>query len=256
MSAAFSPVLWASCLLGLASGPEASGSFLYRPAYCIDDVLRLPAEAYLPQPGDIMLATDPGKFWTVTHAVAGAGHPHNSAIIFARPDGSLAILEAGPYDTLYIRSLDMLPHLCKYEAKGPVWIRRRRVPLTVEQSARLTEFAVAQDGKRFALIRLAGQLTLLRCRGPLRTYLLGKPNGHRDAYFCSELVTEACVYAGLIDPANARPAATYPCDLFFDRSNNLFLHRHFKLAPCWDPPARWTPSPVQEPGPCCSPVAP
>src|SRR5207253_11430420 len=123
------------------------------------------------------------------------------------------------------------------------WIRKRCVPLTCAQSAKLTAWALTQDGKRFALGRLAGQLTLLRSRGPLRTYFMGGPHGNRHAYFCSELVTESCVAAGLIDPARARPAATYPSDLFFDSSLNRFLQRHFKLAPCWDPPARWSSTP-------------
>ncbi len=241
---AFYPALWAGCVLTGNPGPAPIESYLYQPAYKIDDVLRLPAVPYLPQPGDIMLATDEGRFWTITHNLAFAGQPHNSAIVFRRPDGCLAILEAGPNDCLWVKTLDMLPHLQEYDAKGPVWIRRRCVPLTEEQSARLTEFAMAQEGKRFALIRLGGQLTILRSRGPLRTWFLGKSHGPRSTYFCSELVTEACIAAGLIDARIARPAATYPSELFFDSSLNPYLQKYFKLAPCWAPPARWTNCPV------------
>jgi hypothetical protein len=239
----------AACGFAAVPGPPpAIGSYLYQPAYHIDDLLRLPAVPYVPQPGDIMLATDPNKFWTFTHNLALAFEPHNSAIVFRRPDGTMAILEAGPNDCLYVKTLDMLPHLKEYEAKGPVWIRKRNVPLTPEQCARLTEFAMAQEGKHFALIRLAGQLTLLRSRGPLRTWFMGKPQGHRHSYFCSELVTESCVAAGLLDPARTRPAATYPHDLFYDRSYNLFNALNLKLYPCWDPPARWISCPVPEAG--------
>jgi hypothetical protein len=230
----------------MGAGETVPGSYLYQPAYKCDDVLRGPARPYTPHPGDIMLATDPNKFWTWTHWLAGCGQPHNSGIVIARPDGSLALLEAGPNDTLHCRVLDLLPHLAEYAAKGPVWLRRRAVPLTPEQCARLTEFAMAQDGKRFALIRLAGQLTLLRSRGPFRTYFLGGPHGARSSYFCSELVTETCVAAGLLDPVTTRPAATYPHELFFDSSINFYLSRHFRLAPDWDPPARWVPA--VEPG--------
>ncbi|HYT89797.1 MAG TPA: hypothetical protein VEL76_13900 [Gemmataceae bacterium] len=236
------PLLCAGSL-GVSEDPAVCGSYLYQPAYCMDLLLRGPTVPYLPQPGDIMLATDKGRFWRFTHNLAFAGEPHNSAIVFARRDGSLAILEAGPNDCLHVKTLDMLPHLLEYEAKGPVWIRKRTVPLTPEQSLRLTEWAEAVEGRRFALVRLAGQLTLLRSRGPLRTYILGKPQGLRHTYFCSELVTESCVTAGLIDPANARPAATYPSDLFFDSSLNRFLQRHFHLAPFWEPPARWSSTP-------------
>jgi hypothetical protein len=207
----------------------------------MDNELRGPIRPYLPQPGDIMLATDPGKFWTFTHWIAGAGQPHNSGIIVSRPDGSLAVLEAGPNDTLYVRRLDLLPHLCEYAAKGPIWIRKRMTPLTPEQCAALTAWGEKQDGKHFALIRLAGQLTFLRHRGPIRTYFVGKPCGDRDSFFCSELVTESCVAAGLIDRETARPSCTYPHELFFDKSINPYLNAHLPLAGQWEPPARWVP---------------
>ena len=142
-------VLSAACS-GDAPVGAAGGSFLYQPAFCIDEVLRGPPVAYVPQPGDLMLRLDGSKFWRVTHYLALAFDPNGSGIVFARPDGSMAILEAGPNDCLWVRTLDLLPHLKEYADIGRVWIRRRRVPLTPEQSCRLTEFALAQDGKRFA----------------------------------------------------------------------------------------------------------
>jgi hypothetical protein len=260
-------LLVVTSLLGMGQSPQgravAVDSYLYQPSYKIDHVLREPVEPYLPQPGDIMLATDRNFFWKLTHDFAFAFEPHNSAIVFARPDGSLAIVEAGPTDplqrkpeceltflervarrtgsndTMWVATLDMLPHLQDYESKGPVWIRRRRVPLTAEESARLTEFALRQEGKRFALSRLGLQLTPFRTRGPLRTWFMGKPHGDRQKYYCSELVTEACVAAGLIDGATARPSATYPHDLFVEHSLNPYLRRNLNLSDCWYPPARW-----------------
>ncbi|MBI3408496.1 MAG: hypothetical protein HY040_09100 [Planctomycetes bacterium] len=240
MSCHLLPVL-AACFL-LAPGDSASGkdcSFLYEPAYCIDHCLRGKATAYVPQPGDILLATDPDRFWTITHNLAFAYEPHNSGLVVARPDGSLALLEAGPNDTLWIGVVDLLPHLREYEAKGRVWIRKRRTPLTPEESACLTNFAMRQEGKRFALIRMGGMLTPIRARGPLRTYFLGKPRGERDAYYCAELVMEAIVATGLVDAETSRPGATFPHDLFFDHSHNLYLSRRFSLAHGWEPPARW-----------------
>ncbi len=48
------------------------GSYLYQPAFCIDYECRLPAEPYLPQPGDIMLP--PGSFGVLArHALDGGG---------------------------------------------------------------------------------------------------------------------------------------------------------------------------------------
>jgi len=236
-------LLSVSCTFGADPG-EAPPSFLYEPAYKMDDALRGQARAYVPQPGDIMVYTDSNMFWEITHDMALAFQPHGSGIVVKRPDGSLGILEAGPNDCLQVHVLEMLPHLREYEAKGPVWIRARKTPLTPEQSARLTEWAMRQEGKRFALIRLGGQVTLLRSRGPIRTYFVGKPHGERDSYFCSELVTETCVYVGLLDSETTRPAATYPHELFFDHSYNMYLDTHFSLAPDWDPPARWVSKPA------------
>lgn len=233
-----------------AVGPAQPGpapipaSFLYQPSYCEDHVLRLPARPYDPQPGDILLATDHSLFWITMHKLAGTSHPTHSAILFRRPDGGMGVIEGGPHDTLRCTALDALPHLNSYEAKGRVWIRRRAVPLTDEQSACLTRFALATDGRRFALGRLGLQLTPFRPRGPVRTEFMGQPHFDRPSYYCSELVTEACVAAGLLDAATARPSATYPRDLFMDASPNPYLNRHLKLAPAWDPPARWTAHPV------------
>jgi hypothetical protein len=245
MPAAFLPIL--SLALACAAGDHpASGatSVLFRPAYCTDDVWLAPARAYLPQPGDIFLASDRGFLARAGHWLVGAAGVEHSGIVFARPNGSLAILEAGPYNTIRVRALDALRHLRCHEERGErVWIRQRRVPLTPEQSARLTAWALAQDGKRFALVRLGAQLTPFRSRGPLRTSLVGGPHGARRTYFCSELVMESCVAAGLVDPASVRPAATYPRDLFMDRSNNPYLNRHLDLSPCWFPPARWASCP-------------
>src|SRR5687767_13119815 len=92
-------IAWSTMLLQ-AVGAEPIASYVYQPSYSMDKVLRCPAEPYLPQPGDIMLATDNNLFWKITHDLALAFEPHNSAIFFARPDGALGLLEAGPNDTL------------------------------------------------------------------------------------------------------------------------------------------------------------
>jgi hypothetical protein len=242
MMSACCSILAAACLAG-PIGKVEGGSYLYQPAFCIDDVLRYPAEPYLPQPGDLMLRLDHSKFWRITHYMALAFDPNGSGIVFRRPDGSLAILEAGPNDTLWCRNLDMLPHLKEYADQGKVWIRKRKVPLTPEQSDALTAFALKQNGKRFALHRLGVQLTPFRSRGPIRTRWVGRPHGDRWCYFCSELVCEACVAAGLLAPERTRPAATYPYDLFYGRSWNPFIDRHLDVNLWWCPPARWTDCP-------------
>jgi hypothetical protein len=224
-----------------AGKPIPAMSYLWQPSYELDFELRGPTRSYIPQPGDIVLSADGSVFWKTMHNIAGTSDPTHSMIVFALPNGTMGILEGGPHDTLKIRTLDALAHVYSYEGEGRVWVRRRAVPLTPEQSCRLTEFAMATDGRRFALGRLVQQLTVFRSRGPIRTEFVGKPHGlERNSYFCSELVMEACVYAGLLDAATARPSATYPRDLYMDYSLNPYLNKHLKLAPCWDPPARWT----------------
>jgi hypothetical protein len=231
-------------------GPDAPkiGSYLYRPAYATDYDLRLPAAPYSPQPGDIFFSTDGSRFWKIMHNLAGTGHPTHCGVAFRRPDGTMAIIEAGPHDTMRINSLDAIPHLASYEDEGRVWIRRRAVPLTQEQSDRLTEFALAQEDKRFAIIRLGQQLTPLRPRGPIKTIFLGKPSGpEQSSFYCAELAMESLVYAGLLDPKTTRPSCTYPRDFFMDKSLNPYINKHLKLYPCWDPPARWTSCPIELP---------
>jgi hypothetical protein len=225
--------------------PQCCGSYLYQPSFCMDKEKRCPAEPYMPQPGDIILRVDNSllMFWRVTHYLSLAFDPNGSAIVFARPDGSLATLEAGANNTLRVWTLDTLPHLKEYASTSRVWVRQRRVPLTPEQSCRLTAFALAQDGKRFAIGRLGVQMTPFRARGPHRTKFMAKPKGERRAYFCSELVCEACIAAGLLDPERTRPAATYPYDLFYGRSLNKFIDQHLDINCDWCPPARWTDCP-------------
>lgn len=225
--------------------PASCGSYLCQPAFCVDEALRGPSEPYTPQPGDIFLASDRELWSKVGHWWVGSQGLQHSGIMFVRSDGRIALLQAGPFNSLKIEVLDPVAHMREHVGKGDrVWIRRRCVPLTPEQSAALTAFAEMQEGKRFALWRMLGQATHLATRGPIRTYFLGKVHGpNRVSYWCSEMVMEACVYAGLREAADTRPSATYPRDLFFGRSNNPFLNEHLRLNE-WYPPARWTPEPL------------
>jgi hypothetical protein len=237
--------LLALALVGsVAAGQEPGNSYLCQPAYVIDDAYRLPVEAYTPQPGDIMLTTDKNPFFEVMFRLAFTGHPHHSGIVAARSDGRIAVLESGPHDTLHVEFLDAIPHLRSYEEKGQVWMRRRRTPLTAEQCAKLTAWSERQDHRWFAGLRLCGQLTPFRCRGPVRTQFVGGPHGERNSYFCCELLMESCVAADLVDPVNTRPAAMYPSDVFYDKSRNPWVDKHMNLAADWYPPQRWSSTPI------------
>src|SRR5207253_3359022 len=88
---------------------------------------------------------------------------------------------------------------------GAIMVRRPHTPLTPAQSAALTRFALAQEGKDFALGRLALQATPFRCRGGLRQYLFGHTYLDRSRWICSEIVIAAAAHAGLLDP-RAYPA--------------------------------------------------
>jgi hypothetical protein len=98
---------------------------------------------------------------------------------------------------------------------------------------------------------------LLRAKGPVRTRFVGRPYaahfdpadpdaGMRERYFCSELVTEACVAAGLLPPDTTRPPSMYPRELFFGTSRIPYIRDHLDMT-AWLPPSRWTAYPGTEP---------
>src|SRR5262249_5269865 len=81
MPAFLAPLLRAGVLAGGAEGTGPEGSFLHQPSYCLDDVLRLPAVPYLPQPGDVFLATTADRVIRLGHRLAGAADPHHSGLV-------------------------------------------------------------------------------------------------------------------------------------------------------------------------------
>lgn len=236
-------------LLAAASIAAAPYGDVWQSAYCLDYELRGPTLDYQPQAGDIVLYSYEGSIlWGVGYKVALSGGPDHSGIVVCMPDGTFGILEAGPDDSLMVQVMSLSERL-RFHAcnRGRTWVRRRKCPLTDEQSCRLTQFAISERGKNFSLLRLGAQITPMRSRGPLQTSILGRPQGPHYSYICSEIVIEAAVYAGLINPETSRPRATYPEDIFFDRSRNRYLDQHFNLSCTWEPPARLT----FEDCPCC-----
>jgi hypothetical protein len=221
-------------------------SYLYQPSFCMDYVLRSPPEPYVPKPGDIFLASGHEWWARLGHWRAGTGAPQHSGIIVPLPDGRLGLLEAGPNNRMHCKAADVIPQLQTYAVMERVWIRRRAVPLTAEQSCCLAAFAQSAEGKRFAVVRMFAQMTWIRSRGPFLGLGIGHPHGERSSYYCAELVAEACVAAGLLDPVTTRPSAMYPRDLFFGRSTCQFIDRHLDMSE-WEPPARWTLCPGAEP---------
>jgi hypothetical protein len=224
------------------SEPAADEGYLDQSSTSIDEETRSPQSPYRPQAGDIVFSRSKYWIYRAGHRIAGAGEPSHSAIVWQRPNGAFAILEAGPFDVPIIRSLDLVSHLRAYHGRGHVWVRPRTQPLTENQTARLAAFAAKQENKPFARMRLVGQITPFRSRGYWRTEVMGQSQGaDRFSYFCAELVVESLIAIGEIRAENARPSATYPSDLFTDVSDVPFLNERFKLAPKWSPPQRWRP---------------
>ena len=218
---------------------DAPFGYLYTPAYDVHTAPRLPATGYAPKAGDVLLLSDTTPLWTLLYRFAFSGRPGHAAVVVTMPDGRLGALEAGYTDTTWTRLTPLDYRLAAYP--GYVWVRQREVPLTPWEDARLTEFAVAAADTRYAVGRFALQITPLSPRGPLRTAYLAQPRAPGHRLFCTEAVLEGLVFAGLVDAHTARPGATYPQDLFYDRSRNPFVDRHPPLLDGWVTPAQWTP---------------
>jgi hypothetical protein len=229
----------------LVAGPISIGPALtsqvglvYEPAYSKEPDLCVEPASYVPQAGDIVLVVSDHLIWQVLFTIALSCEPYHVGIVVRMPDGTYGMLEAGPPDvTSHVRISPLAERLTS--DPGRVFIRRRCIPLTAGQSDALTGFALRQEGKPYAYIRFLAQGTPLRSRGPIRTHFMGMSRGEPYSYFCSELVMESLVSAGLVDAETARPRATTPADIFFDESTNPWINKYLKLYPSWCPPQRW-----------------
>jgi hypothetical protein len=231
------PAMWWVVGAALVIAPEThpAGYLFLRPPRHPGSLQRQ-AVPYKPREGDLVFYDDHSRSWTALFALAGTGPPTHMGIVVKRPDGRPAVLEAGPDDTLWVRVLDLGPRLRQFRRafRGTILVRRCKVTLNPEHSAALTRFALAQEGKRYAALRLLAQGTPLRARGPLAPLLAGT-RLDRDAWFCSELAVAAGTVAGLFDPRAVRANATYPRDLLDDRLHSLHS--------VWARVARWAPVP-------------
>ncbi len=189
--------------------------------------------AYAPREGDLVFYDDRNIFWTLLFAYAGTGPPLHMGIVVKKADGALAILEAGPDDTIHVALLDLEKRLPQFnnDFKGTISIRRCKKALTKEQSQELTKFAEAQDGKRYAIGRLLLQGTSLRSRGPVRELIFGKTYLDRDSWICSELAVAAGTVVKLFDPKVVFANVAYPRD--------LVDNARYDLADNWHDAAVW-----------------
>src|SRR5690349_17851787 len=58
--------------------------------------------AYAPREGDLVFFDDRNLVWTILFAWAGTGPPLHMGIVVKKADGALAVLEAGPDDTVWV----------------------------------------------------------------------------------------------------------------------------------------------------------
>lgn len=170
---------------------------------------------YAPREGDLIFYDDRNLGWTLLFAYAGTGPPLHMGMVVRKNDGKLAVLEAGPDDTVWVKLLPLDKRLPQFndDYKGTIQIRRCKKELTAEQSKALTKFAEAQDGKCYAVARLLLQGTSLRSRGPVRELVLGKTVLDRDRWICSELSVAAGTVVKLFDPKVVYANVAYPRDL-------------------------------------------
>jgi hypothetical protein len=190
--------------------------------------------AYEPREGDLIFFDDHSKVWTALFKFAGTGPPLHMGIVVRKYDGELAVLEAGPDDTVWVDLRDLVPRLHQFQGDfdGTITIRRSRICLNRLQSSALTRFARAQNGKRYAVLRLLVQGTPLRSRGVLEP-VLGKTSIDRDSWICSELAVAAAAVVGLVDPDVVHANSVYPRDLVDNQRHDL--------GASWHDAAEWRP---------------
>jgi hypothetical protein len=221
-----------TALLALAgTALDSQSGYLFKISAGPDRSIRFQGERYQPQPGDILLFDDHNRISAKAYHTLGTGGPLHAGIVYRKPDGALASLEAGTDGVMKVFNHDLKTRLRGFD--GTLLVRRLRKPITPEQSQQLAEFAAAQEGKPYALGRLALQTIPLRLRTARYSRPFGRTVVDRDRWFCSEIVVAAAVVAG-IWPLDAYPAnMMYPRDLCYDE--------HFDLSPHHEPPALWYP---------------
>jgi hypothetical protein len=238
MSAVRGIVTIAACLALSQPTEPPKGSYIFKYEPGPNGQLVPKAYVYTPQPGDLVLFDDHNKMWEVGYKFVGSGPPFHSGLIIALPDGTPAILESGPDDTMWVRILALPSRLQGFE--GDVWIRQVKQPLSPERNAQLTEWALKQDHKHYAFWRLLLQATPIRCRNELQCALFGATRLERNRWLCSELVVAGGTVAGLFDPKVHFANAIYPRDMIFDNKYNLsdkwYEARYFSATPERQPP--------------------
>src|SRR5262245_11740182 len=189
---------------------------------------------YCPKEGDWVFFDDMSEWWTFLYSLACTAPPFHAGIVVKKPDGELAVLESGPDDTLHVYVLDLIPRLHTFA--GILQVRRVKRCLTPEESARLTAFAEAQKGKRYAVWRLLLQGSPFKSRGGPVRECLAYTRFDRKRWLCAEIVVTASALVGLTDPDKVHGSNTYPLDIVDNKT-------HPELANVFTEAAYWAPHP-------------
>ncbi len=200
---------------------------------------RMDPMEYKPIEGDILFFTDEKWARRVIFWLAGTGRPYHVGLVVKDETGKLATLEARPHSESWVFLLDLKERMSTYH--GSIWVRRLRKPMANEESRKLTEFAHSQQGKPFAMIRLAFEGTPLNVRAGLGQFLFASHGTEKTNWFCSELTTAALIECGVFEGRGAKPNCVYPRDLFYDRS--------FKVGDLYEAPLLWSPGLDEGPPP-------
>ncbi len=125
------------CLLALvlSAGPGAgveraeTACYLGRPVFDLE-APATPASPYVPQPGDIFLASDRALWARAGHWLVGGAGVHHSGIVFRRSDGRMGLIEAGPFNSVRVEVMDPIEHMRQH-----VRSRRARVGAAAARAA-------------------------------------------------------------------------------------------------------------------------
>jgi len=210
----FGTVLIATCLTLAADSKQTSFGYLWDQKSDASGKIEKNSRPYTPREGDIILFDDMSPFWTKLYKIAGTGPPFHAGLVFKKTDGTFAVLESGPDDTLHVFLLDIEPRL--HQFKGSIQIRQAKRELTKQESETLTNFAYAQDGKRYAMWRLLLQGTIIRHRGGIKEKVFATTYFKRDRWLCAEIVVSGATMVGLLDADKVKATVTYPLDMVDD----------------------------------------
>jgi len=201
--------------------PGSTVGFLH---YCVDG--QTVCEPWVPAEGDIVLLSH--RSLSINYLLDRSSHPAHSGLIVRTPTGNLAFLEVGGGEDGRVVTRPIAYRLSKYlqtHESTVLWVRRIKRDVTLEESVRITRFAEAQLGKKFAK-----WCRFLLMGLPFRPMPKTRPD--QNEWFCSELVVEAIREGRLIDD-RTNPSRLTPYDVLHDK--------RIDLSPLWGPAEQWTP---------------